>query len=528
MLYRSMHRLCRARAPVENLAHSASFRSLDEIAPSNPGIKHLMPFPRSQTVTPRPRSARDALTFALSVSCALANLWLLTPREATAEMIGDALAKAYVNNADLDEQRANVRVRDEDVPKAATGMRPRASLSVNGGPGRTAVRQPAGFDQLNNRLYSDDKYSGLPKNGTLGVQQPLFDGGKTENSVRQAESGVFAARYGLRQSEQETLQKAATAYMNVLRDTAVLALRKRNILVLVEQLRVTRDRQHFGEVTMTDVAQAEAALAQAHSDYAGAQSSLENSIADYCQVIGEGPKRLEPAKSLEPMLPKSREDAITIALVEHPSVVAALYQVDAAEAAAKVAESALMPTVSVGGQLMQQYDSYLNYPGTKQYSLTLSGQLNVPLYQGGGEYSGIRQAKEQLGQARIHASVQRNAVRTAVVQAYSLLNAAKAAVTFNQIAVKSAETALRGVRDEAAFGQRTTLDVLNAQQALLKARVDLVTAQRDRVVGSYAVLAAIGRLSSQTVDLDVATYDPSVHFEQVKNKWIGTDTPDGN
>jgi outer membrane protein len=513
---------------VENLAHSASFRSLDEIAPSNPGIKHLMPFPRSQTVTPRPRSARDALTFALSVSCALANLWLLTPREATAEMIGDALAKAYVNNADLDEQRANVRVRDEDVPKAATGMRPRASLSVNGGPGRTAVRQPAGFDQLNNRLYSDDKYSGLPKNGTLGVQQPLFDGGKTENSVRQAESGVFAARYGLRQSEQETLQKAATAYMNVLRDTAVLALRKRNILVLVEQLRVTRDRQHFGEVTMTDVAQAEAALAQAHSDYAGAQSSLENSIADYCQVIGEGPKRLEPAKSLEPMLPKSREDAITIALVEHPSVVAALYQVDAAEAAAKVAESALMPTVSVGGQLMQQYDSYLNYPGTKQYSLTLSGQLNVPLYQGGGEYSGIRQAKEQLGQARIHASVQRNAVRTAVVQAYSLLNAAKAAVTFNQIAVKSAETALRGVRDEAAFGQRTTLDVLNAQQALLKARVDLVTAQRDRVVGSYAVLAAIGRLSSQTVDLDVATYDPSVHFEQVKNKWIGTDTPDGN
>ncbi len=165
-----------------------------------------------------------------------------------------------------------------------------------------------------------------------------------------------------------------------------------------------------------------------------------------------------------------------------------------------------------------------HYPGTKQYSLTLSGQINVPLYQGGGEYSGIRQAKQQLGQVRMHASVQRNAVLAAVVQAYSQLNAATAAVTFNEIAVKSAETALRG---EAAFGQRTMLDVLNAQQALLKVRVDLVTAQRDRVVGSYAVLSAIGSLSAQTVDLDVVAYDPSVHFEQVKNKWIGTDTPGG-
>ena len=483
--------------------------------------------PLQSRARPCARGGSVALAFATLVMNAFASSGIFAPREASAETIGDALAKAYANNADLDEQRANVRVRDEDVPKAATGMRPRASASVNGGPGRTTVRQPGGFDQLNNRLYSDDKYSGLPKNGTLGVQQPLFDGGKTENSVRQAELGIFAARAGLRQSEQETLQKAATAYMNVLRDAAVVDLRKRNISVLVEQLRVTRDRQRFGEVTMTDVAQAEAALAQARSDYAAARASLENSLADYHQVVGEEPKRLEPARALEPMLPKSREDAITTAMVEHPGVVAALHQVDAAEAAVKVAESALMPTVSVGAQVMQQYDSYLNYPGTKQYSLTLSGQLNVPFYQGGGEYSGIRQAKEQLGQARIHVSVQRDAVRYAVVQAYSQLKAATAAMTFNEVAVKAAETALRGVRDEAAFGQRTTLDVLNAQQALLKARVDLVTAQRDRVVGSYAVLAAIGDLSAQTLTLEVARYDPSVHYERVKNKWIGVDTPDG-
>ncbi len=475
----------------------------------------------------RERCGRRASLPPALLIVALASLGLVAPRGAAAETIGGALAKAYANNPDLDEQRANVRVRDEDVPKATTGMRPRAGVSVSGGPGRTTVRQPAGFDEFGNRIHSDDQYSGIPKNGTLGVQQTLFDGGKTENSVRQAESGVFAARSGLRQSEQETLQKAATAYMNVLRDTAVLALRRNNISVLVEQLRVTRDRQQFGEVTMTDVAQAEAAVAQARSDYAGAQSLLENSIADYHQVIGEEPKRLEPASTLEHMLPKSRDEAIATAMVEHPGVVAALHQVDAAEAAVKVAEAALMPTASVGAQVMQQYDSYLNYPGTKQYSLTLSGQLNVPLYQGGGEYSGIRQAKEQLGQAHIHVAVLRYAVRTAVVQAYSQLNEAKAAMTFNQIEVKSAETALRGVRDEAAFGQRTTLDVLNAQQALLKARVDLVTAQRDRVVGSYAVLAAVGSLSAENLKLNVVVYDPSVHFEQVKSKWIGTDTPDG-
>ncbi len=470
---------------------------------------------------------RVARPLAMIVATALASSAMIDCGAASAETIGAALAKAYANNADLDEQRANVRVRDEDASKAAAGMRPRASASVNGGPGRTILRQPAGFGEFNNRVYSDDQYSGIPKNGTLGVQQPLFDGGKTNNSVRQAESGMFAARAGLRESEQQTLQKAATAFMNVLRDTAVVALRRKNILVLVEQLRVTRDRQQFGEVTMTDVAQAEVALAQAHSDYAGAQASLENSVADYHQVIGEEPKHLEPAGTLESMLPKSRDEAIALAMVDHPEVVAALHQVDAAEAAVKVAEAALMPTVSVGAQVMQQYDSYLNYPGTKQYSLTLSGQLNVPLYQGGSEYSGIRQAKEQLGQARIHASVQRNAVRAAVVQAYSQLNAAKAAVTFNEIGVKSAETALRGVRDEAAFGQRTTLDVLNAQQALLKARVELVTAQRDRVIGSYAVLAAIGDLSAKTLNLEVTTYDPAVHYEQVKTKWIGLDTPDG-
>ena len=246
---------------------------------------------------------------------------------------------------------------------------------------------------------------------------------------------------------------------------------------------MTRDRLEFGEVTRTDVAQAEAALAQARSDHAAAQGALENSIAYYVQTVGEEPQRLEPAAAVEQLLPKSREDTIRAALVEHPNIVAAEHQSDAAEAAVRVAESALAPNASIGVQAIQTYDSYFGYPNTRQVSGQLLGQLNVPIYQGGGEFAGIRQAKEQLGQARIHADTERFAVRASVVQAFSQFNTAKAAIKFDTVAVKAAETALRGVRDEAAFGQRTTYDVLKAQQDLLTARVNLVTAQRDAVVG---------------------------------------------
>lgn len=448
------------------------------------------------------------------------------PSRSEAETIRGALAKVYVNNPELDEQRAVVRVRDEEVPKAAAGLKPKASLSFNGGPQRTYIKAPAGLNQFSARVFQTDEYSGLPRTGTFNLQQPLFDGWKTKNAMSQAESMVEASRQGLRQTEQQTLEKGATAYMNVLRDTAVLGLRKKNIEVLQEQLRVTKDRQLFGEVTRTDVAQANAALAQAQADYAAAEGALQNSAAIYQQVVGEEPKRLDPPASLAHLLPQTREDAIARAFAEHPSIIESGHQVAAAEAAVGVAESQLMPTASVGAQVIQQYDSYFGYPHTRQFGAQLIGQLNVPLYQGGSEYSFIRQAKEQLGQARIHATVQRNAVRSAVVQAFSQFSTARASVTFNQNAVKAAEIALRGVRDEAAFGQRTTLDVLNAQQTLLNARVNLITSQRDVVVGSYAVLSAMGSLSIDMLDLEVTPYEPAKHFSEVKDKWIGVSGPE--
>jgi outer membrane protein len=459
---------------------------------------------------------------------AAASSVLGAPPTVRAETIAAALSRAYDANPDLNQSRAGVRARDEEAPKALAGMRPKASITANAGPEYGYIRIPAGRNtNTGQRQYYSDQYLGAPSGATLNVSQAIFDGGRTASAVRQAESSVLSARASLAQTEQAILQSAAANYMNVLRDTAILDLRKSNVAVLEQQLRLTKDRFSVGEVTRTDVAQAEASLAQARSDVFAAEGLLKISIASYRQVVGVEPKRLEPAMSVEKLLPKSLNEAISISLIENPAVVAAQHQTDVAALAVKVAESALSPTLSVNAQVGPSYDSFFGLPGSRQFTASASGQLNIPLYQGGSEYASIRQAKEQLGQARLSADLQRDSVRVSVVSGFAQLETAKASIISNQAAVKAAEVALEGVREEAKVGQRTTLDVLNAQLALLNARVNLVIAQRDRVVASYAALAAVGRLSAQTLKLDVAQYDPSVHFEQIKTQWIGVDTPDG-
>ena len=314
---------------------------------------------------------------------------------------------------------------------------------------------------------------------------------------------MLAARAALRFVEQDMLFKGVTAYMDVLRDAAVLRLRKKNIGVLKEQLRETRVRYDEADVTFTDLAQAEASLAQAYSDFYLAEANLKVSSAQYQAVIGSPPDKLEPATAIDRLLPETAKEALTVALVEHPHVDAALHQADAAAQGVKVAEAALMPSVSLSGQVSQQYDYLLGQPGTRLFIAQGGLQLNVPLYQGGGEYASIRQAKEQLGQARLAADLQRVEAHKDVLSSYARLKAAKAAIESGNQVAKAAETALRGVRLEASVGQRTVLDVLNAQQALLEARVKLVSYQHDRVVASYAALAAIGRLDVGFLNLEV-------------------------
>ena len=456
-----------------------------------------------------------------------AMLWPSAGGASHAETMNAALARAYEGNPDLNQTRASVRARDEEAPKALAGMRPRASITANAGPEFATVRIPAGRNNFGARAYTSDEFLGKPRGAALNVSQTLFDGGRTASAARQAESSVLSARAGLRQTEQTILQNAATSYMNVLRDTAILGLRKSNVAVLEEQLRLTRDRFQVGEVTRTDVAQAEASLAQAKSDVFAAQGALKISVATYRQMVGVEPKRLEPAEGVEKLLPKSLEQAVSTSLAENPAIINALHQVDAAELAVKVAESALSPTVAVSAQVGPQYDSFLGFPGSRQFSAQAIGQLNIPLYQGGSEYASIRQAKETLGQARLSVDLQRDAVHVNVISSFAQLETAKASIISNQAAVRAAEVALTGVRDEASVGQRTTLDVLNAQLALLNARVSLVVAQRDKVVATYSALASIGRLTARALRLNAAEYEPAAHSDQVKDRWLGADVPDG-
>jgi outer membrane protein len=437
---------------------------------------------------------------------------------ARAETLAGALSKAYLNNPDINQQRAGVRASDENVPKANAGFLP----TVNG----------QASDSFSYTRFAEPGAEGLiidhPRGYGLTVNQNIWNGNRTINGVRQAESSVLAAREQLRNTEQNVLLNAVTFYMNVLRDSAILSLNRANVDVLREQLRQTQDRFNVGEVTKTDVAQAQASLAGAEAQALSAQSTLQSSIASYRQTIGDEPKNLAPVKPLDRVLPKTLPEAIAVSQVEHPAIVGALHGVDAAELNVKVVEGALLPTLSAQVQIGQQWDatSIAAVPN-RVFNTTVLAQLTVPIFQGGSEYASTRQAKEQLSQQELQADQQRDAVRAAVVSAWWLFSVSPAVIKSSKAQVDAAAVALAGVREEAKVGQRTTLDVLNAQQTLLNARVQLVSAEHDQVVASYSLLSATGRLSTANLGVVVAQYDPRVHFDQVKDKWFGLRTPDG-
>lgn len=451
---------------------------------------------------------------------------ILSPAGAArAETMSTALARAYAHNPDLNQQRAGVRVNDEGVAKAWTGMRPTAVVFGNAGPQRTDLHGTFKLPIINERVSFQSDNSAVPRGVSLNVSQTLFDGGKTFNNVKRAESAVYSARAGLRLAEQNVLQGAATAYMDVLRDTAILALRKNNISVLTVQLRNTQDNFRAGYLTETDVAQAEGALSQAQSQYFGSEAQLKKSAATFRRIVGEDPRKLAPAASVERYLPQAVPAAVTQAIANHPGLESAEHQLTAAEFGVKAATADLLPTLSMQGQVAQQYDFFFGLPGWRQTVAGVSVNLRVPIYQGGGDYASIRIAKEQVGQLRFGADSQRDEIRSNVVSSYAALSAAKSQMKSDRATVRAAELALNGVREEAKVGLRTTLDVLNAQQSLLHARVNMVISQHDVVVASYAALAAIGGLSVEALNLNVDRYDPDAHLDQVRDKWIGVDTP---
>ncbi|MEA3025378.1 MAG: outer membrane protein [Alphaproteobacteria bacterium] len=445
---------------------------------------------------------------------------------ASADTLKWALIQAYQNNPPLNSQRAAVRATDETVPQALSGYRPRVTLTASAGEQYldqlvkvTTPNRPPTYNQTSGAIGMQS-YGGT-------ITQTLLNGFGTASRTRQAEQLVSAGRETLRQTEQTVLLNAATAYMNLIRDLAILDLQRRNVEVLQEQLRQTRDRFSVGEVTRTDVAQAESRLAAARASMLTAESNVTTSRAFYRQVIGVEPGRLAPGSPVDRLSPQSLPAGIVEARARHPSVTTAMFNVDAAVFQVKIAESSLYPTLNLVGSAQKNFGSTSSLAILESFAGSVAGQLTVPVYQGGTEYATIRQAKETLSQRRTDLDTARDQAQQTLTQSWGQLEAAKAQIQATTTQVNAAEIALNGVREEARVGQRTTLDVLNAQQELVNARVSLVTAQRDRVVASYTLLAAAGRLAPQVLDLDVPLYDPRVHYHQVRDTWTGVRTPDG-
>ncbi|CAM5406117.1 outer membrane protein [Aquamicrobium terrae] len=458
------------------------------------------------------RSAKKSLLAALFVSVAALSL------PASAETIQGALAKAYKNNSSLNSARAGVRVTDEGVAIAKSGYRPTVagSASID----YSASRGNGGTTRLTQ--------------GNFGVQinQTLFDGFQTKNNVAAAEARVSASVESLRNTEENTLFSAAQAYMNVIHDRQVAKLTEQNLKALTEQVRAARSRFEVGEGTRTDVAQADAARSNAVAQLSAARAQALASEAAYRQIVGEQPGTLKPASPLTKLIPNNLESAFAIAANEHPAILANQHLVDAAAFSVKSAEGTLLPSVTASAGVSYN-DQYANGYGASQLntgaqtSASIGATLTVPIYQGGRASAQVRQSKEQLGQARIEVDVMQDQVRNAVAAAWTSYTAAREGVDANRALVAAARLALNGVIEERNVGQRTTLDVLNAQNDVVNAQINLAGSERDVVLASYAILQATGRLSTERLALNVVKYKPQEHYKAVKDKWYGLRTPDG-
>lgn len=436
----------------------------------------------------------------------------LTPISAVrAESLIDTLAQAYRYNPQLDAERARLRATDEDVARANSGYRPDISASGFISRQRTSTRPSS----TSNGALS-------PKGYSVQLVQPLFRGFQTTNAVNAAEAMVRAGREQLRSVEQQVLLDAVTAYGNVVRDQAIVKLNENNLNFLSQELKATRDRFAVGEVTKTDVAQAEARRALGQSSLDLARANLKSSRAFYQQVVGQAPGTLRDANPSTSLLPRSLDEAIAVATRENPGVVGALYTEQAANFQVQQIRGELLPQAQLEATYNDQFDGSQNIDEVQSGSIV--GRLNVPIFSNGGEtYARVRQAK-QVHLSRLQEVEQaRAAAQSQVVQAWAQLMGYKAQRESDKAQISANKTALNGVSEEEKVGQRTLLDVLNAQQELLNSQVQLETTKRNVLVGTYTVISAIGRLNVAEVGAASSVYNPEVHYEEVRRKWWGVD-----
>ncbi len=458
-----------------------------------------------------PPIAKSTTLTKVTPNCPGAKTSLAPP--GTPHTLAEALAATYSTQPQLLAERAKLRATDENVPQALSGWRPTVIMAGTTGYGDGVNRQFAGGGIITSRT---DRLVGTAQ---ATLTQPLYNGGKTPAQINRAKNQVMAERATLIQQEQTSFTNVVTAYVGVIQAQQTLALNVNNEQVLAKQLQATNDRFRVGEITRTDVAQAEAALAGATAQRQTSEGQLQTARGTYQQVVGF----LPPGDLVEPQplaLPaKNEQDAIALAATNNPTVIAAMFNDAAAKDAVDVAFAQLLPQISFQGQMFQTDNSSLRNSQSNGYQALL--QLSVPVYQGGQEYSAVRQAKQSEQQtAKLIEDARRTAVQNAV-QSWETLAAAKASANSTRAQIQANSIALEGVEREAIVGSRTTLDVLNAQQALLQSQVTLVQNLAQVVTASYQVAGAIGRLTARDLNLPVPLYDETAYYNAVKNKWVG-------
>jgi outer membrane protein len=429
----------------------------------------------------------------------------------------EALSAAYSYNPTLTSARAGLRATDEGVPTALAGWRPTIVVSGTGGTVSDKIDIKATqFGETTTTRSADGRMEGL---ASVTVTQPIYRGGRTKTATSEAINKVLTTRAQLIATEEQVFSDTVTAYVNVISDAQVLDLDRNNELVLTKQLQATNERFRVGEVTQTDVAQAEAALAQATATRETAEGTLQTARATFQQEVGELPGKLIEPQPLK--LPTRTEDeARTMAASNNPNVVAARFNVAAAKDAFDNAYSQIMPTLSLQGSAYHYENQQQGNDVTAGGSLL--AMLTVPLYQGGAEYAAIRQARQSWQQAADQIDTQRRQAVQQAITAWETYVSSKATIVSNRAAIRANEIALVGVEQEALVGTQTTLDVLNAEQALLQSRVTLVQTLASYVNASYSVAMAVGRLTARDLNLPVPLYDETAYYKAVHYRWIGT------
>lgn len=438
-----------------------------------------------------------------------------------AQTLTQALAEAYNNNPQLLAQRALLRATDEQVPQALSFWRPTVNFTGQIGLATASIEtqtteaaRAAGFTRSVNHAIT------RPDALTFQLTQPIYRGGRTEAQTRQAINTVESTRAQTLAVETTVFQAVAMAYLDVVRDQALLEVDRNNVEVLRKQLEATQDRFRVGEVTRTDVAQAESALAQAQGTLVAQQGTLEISRAEYVRAVGHPPGRLLLPRE-RPVLPATREEALSLAANNNFNVISASFAELAARDNIDVVRGQLLPQISVVGNLNRSYDQSVNFKGTLVNSAQVTAQLTMPLYEGGAIYSQTRQAEQTVGQRRSQVDDARRAAVQTATQFWSTLQAARASISSFAAAVRAAQIALEGTQQEALVGTRTVLDVLIANQQLLATQSQLVTSQHDAALAEFNLAASVGRLIAPELKLPVRLYDMERHYREVKDKWIG-------